>query len=170
MGKTGSKARVKGRRVSSATKRTTKAKPRRVAKRARLAAKPATQRATPRVDPIRELAKKIVDLTVTNNDEGAFALYADNVISREMGQPPMTGIDAIKQKFAMWRGMVSDSTFRAANVWVDGNTIVIEWDGRVTLAPSGRVVNLQEIAIHEIEGGKIARERFYYDPAVLRQE
>jgi ketosteroid isomerase-like protein len=80
----------------------------------------------------------------------------------------MVGIDAVREKFKMWRGMVSDTAFSPRSVAADGNTIIIEWEGRVTLAASGRVAELNEIAVHEIENGKIVRERFYYDPSVLQ--
>jgi ketosteroid isomerase-like protein len=69
----------------------------------------------------------------------------------------------------MWRSMVTDAAFLPRSVVADGHTIVIEWDGRVTLAASGRVAELNEVAVHEIENGKIVRERFYYDPSVLQQ-
>ncbi|HSQ01231.1 MAG TPA: nuclear transport factor 2 family protein [Candidatus Dormibacteraeota bacterium] len=118
---------------------------------------------------LRALAQRIVDLTVANRDEETLALYADNVESREASNPPMIGIDAIREKFKMWRSMVTDAAFLPRTVLADGNTIVIEWDGRVTLAASGRVAELNEVAVHEIENGKIVRERFYYDPAVLQQ-
>jgi len=117
---------------------------------------------------LRELAQRIVDLTIANNDEATLALYRDDVESQEANNPPSVGIDAIKQKFAMWRGMVSDSTFTPRSVSADGKTIIIEWEGRVTLAASGRVAEMNEVAVHEIVGGKIAKERYYYDPSVLQ--
>lgn len=117
---------------------------------------------------LRELAQRIVDLTIANNDEATYALYANNVESREATNPASVGIEAIKQKFAMWRGMVSDAAFTPRSVVVDGHTIMIEWDGRVTLAASGRLVDFNEVAVHEIAGGKIVKERFYYDPSVLQ--
>ena len=117
---------------------------------------------------MRDLAKRIIDVTLANDDDAAFALYSDAIESAEMGMPPSIGIDAIRQKFVMWRSMVNNAVFQPRRVWVDGNSIIIEWDGRVTLAADGRTVDLPEIAIHEIENGKIARERFYYDPAALR--
>lgn len=119
-------------------------------------------------ESLRALAQRIVDLTVANNDEESLALYADNVESREAGNPPMLGIDSIREKFKMWRGMVTDSAFLPRSVSADGNVITIEWEGRVTLAASGRLAELNEIAVHEIENGKIVRERFYYDPAALQ--
>lgn len=117
---------------------------------------------------LRALAQRIVDLTVANNDEEALALYAENVESSEGSNPPMIGVDAIREKLKAWRGMVTDAAFIPRSVCADGNTIVIEWDGRVTLAASGRITEMKEVAVHEIENGRIVRERFYYDPAVLQ--
>jgi len=117
---------------------------------------------------MRALAQRIVDLTLANDDEGSLALYADNIESREANTPASVGIDAIKQKFAMWRGMTSSASFTPRSVVAEGNTIVIEWEGRVTLAASGRVAEMNEVAVHEIANGKIVKERFYYDPAVLQ--
>jgi ketosteroid isomerase-like protein len=68
----------------------------------------------------------------------------------------------------MWRGMVSQSAWQARNVWVDNNTIIIEWTGQVTFAATGKQGQLNEVAIHEIENGKIVRERFYYDRSALQ--
>jgi len=123
------------------------------------------------VDPneaLRALAQRIVDVTLSNNEEAILALYAPNVESCEAGNPPSYGIEALKQKFAGWGAMVTDSVFLPRSVNADGKTIVIEWDGKVTLAASGRLAELREVAVHEIENGKIVRERFYYDPAALQ--
>jgi len=138
--------------------------------RKRAARRPRARTAAPAAvtNPVRELARRLVELTVNHEDEKAFAFYADNVESSEAGMPAAVGIDAIKQKFAMWRGMVSDSTWQARNVWVDGSAIIIEWGGRITFAATGKQVNFDEVAIHEVENGKIVRERFYYDPSVLQ--
>jgi ketosteroid isomerase-like protein len=117
---------------------------------------------------LRGLARRIVAVTQANDDEATLALYADDVESTEQGQQPMRGIDSIRQKFAGWRGMVSDAHFEPRRVCVDGNTIVIEWVGDVTLTASGKRARLHEVAIHEIRGGKIAREAYFYDPGALR--
>ena len=117
---------------------------------------------------LRALAQRIVDVTVANDDKAMFALYAADVESHEASNPPTRGIAALREKFAAWRGMASDAAFAPRAVVVDGRHIIIEWSGRVTLAATGRVVELNEVAIHEIEHGKIVRERFYYDPALLQ--
>ena len=64
--------------------------------------------------------------------------------------------------------MVSDSRWHARNMWCDGQTVVIEWEAQLTLRPGSRKVLLREIAVHEVREGKIVRERFYYDPSLLR--
>ncbi len=116
---------------------------------------------------LRALAQRIVDATLADDDAAMLALYAEEVESREAGQPPLVGREAIRGKFAAWREMVSDAVFQPRSVLVDGHTIAIEWTGRVTLAGSGRIAELTEIAVHEIANGRIVRERFYYDPAAL---
>ena len=116
---------------------------------------------------LRALARRIVALTTANDDEATLALYASDVESTEQGQPTMRGIDSIRQKFAGWRSMVTDAHFEPRRVCVDGNTIVIEWVGDVTLAANGQRAQLHEVAIHEIRDGKIAREAYFYDPATL---
>ena len=117
---------------------------------------------------IDAIAKRIVAVTTSHDDAGTLALYADNVESTEMGQPTTSGIDAIKQKFEMWRSMTTAASFTPRTVAVSGNTIVIEWKGMVTLAASGNTVEMNEVAVHEIAGGKIVRERYYYNPTSLQ--
>ena len=117
---------------------------------------------------LRAFARRIVAVTQSNDDEATLALYADDVESTEQGQQPMRGIDSIRQKFAGWRSMVSDAHFEPRRVCVDGNTIVIEWVGDVTLAANGQRAQLHEVAIHEIRDGKITREAYFYDPSALR--
>ena len=149
------------RRTKASRKRTAKARPaKRRAGRARKAG-------AAKSNDIRALAKRIIALTTANDDEATLALYASDVESIEQGQPPMHGVDSIRQKFAGWRNMVRDAHFEPRRVCVDGNTIVIEWVGDVTLAASGKRARLHEIAIHEIRDGKIAREAYFYDPAAL---
>jgi ketosteroid isomerase-like protein len=164
---------LKVKRTAAKTVARKKAAPKKaVAKRAPAkTAKPKVVTRTVTVDrnaELRALAQRIVDVTVANDDEGMFALYAPDVESREASNPPTKGIGAIREKFAAWRAMASDAVFQPRAVVADGRTIVIEWSGRVTLAATGRVAELNEVAVHEIEHGKIARERFYYDPALLQ--
>lgn len=162
-----------GKVLKAAKKTVARAKPKSAPARKAAAPKVVTKTVTKTVEvdrsrALRVLAQRIVDLTIANDDDATLALYADAIESKEANNPASVGIDAIKQKFAMWRGMASDAAFTPRTVVVDGTTIMIEWEGRVTLAASGRVVDLVEVAVHEIRGGKIVKERFYYDPSVLQ--
>ncbi len=132
------------------------------AKGARPARRPADASAA-----MRALAQHIIAVSLAGDDDAILALYAPDVESTEAGQPPAVGIDALRAKFDGWRSMTTDNVFEPRRLVVDGDTIVIEWLGRVTLTASGRQVEMREVAIHEIRDGKIAREAFYYNPAVL---
>ena len=158
-------AKRKARKASSArsAKRRVAKKPARKAKKRTVA-----RAAAPRGNDLRALARRIVAVTTANDDEATLALYASDVESKEQGQPPMHGIDGIRQKFVGWRNMVSAAHFQPRRVVVDGNTIVIEWVGDVTLTASGKRAQLHEVAIHEIRDGKITREAYFYDPSALR--
>jgi ketosteroid isomerase-like protein len=116
---------------------------------------------------MRALARHIVDVSLSNDDEAILGLYAADIESSEAGQPPAVGIEALRAKFAGWRSMTTDNVFEPRRVVVDGTVIVIEWLGRVTLAASGRQAEIHEVAVHEIRNGKIAREAFFYNPAAL---
>lgn len=117
---------------------------------------------------VRVLADRIVDMANGDHGDAVFDIYADDVESIEMNQPATVGLDAIRQKLEGWNNMVSNPKFTAKNVWVDGNTIIVEWVGDVTMNASGKQAILREIAIHEIKDGKIQRERYYYDPQALQ--
>ena len=154
-----------------ATTRTTKTK---AAGRPRKMVAAAPPRTTPSAKgaatlaELRRVARAIVTSTSVHDEKRMLALYADSVESQEADQLPIYGIEAIKLKAEQWRKMVSDSRWHARNMWCDGQTIVIEWEAQLTLRPGNRKVLLREIAVHEIRAGRIVRERFYYDPSVLR--
>lgn len=156
-----------GRAAAKAKRGTVKAKASvKPAAKARAAARPARKAGDPST-AMQALAQRIVDVTLSDDDEAILGLYAADVESSEAGNPPDIGIEALRAKYVGWRNMTSATAFEPRNVVVDGNVIVIEWLSRVTLAASGRQVDMREVAIHEIRDGKIAREAFYYNPAVL---
>lgn len=117
---------------------------------------------------LRRVARSIVTSTSVDDRKRMLSLYADAVESEEAGQMPTYGIEAIKQKMEQWDRMVSDVRWHARNLWCDGQTVIIEWEAQLSMKPGGRKVLLKEIAIHEVRSGKIVRERFYYDPTLLR--
>ena len=142
----------------TATKTTKKTKPK--------AAAPAPKGA-PSLADLRRIARSIVTATSVADDKRMLSLYADSIESEEAGQLPTYGIEAIKQKNEQWAKMVSDARWHARNLWAAGQTIIIEWEAQLTLRPGNRKALFREIAVHEVRGGKIVRERYYYDPSIL---
>lgn len=93
-------------------------------------------------------------------------LYAADASSSEPGQAPIVGHEALEAKLAGWESIQKKAVWKAKHTFVKGNAIAIEWAAEVTMN-DGRVVNLNEVAVHEIKGGKIVAERYYYDPGAL---
>ena len=114
------------------------------------------------------LARKIVRMTQKPNFGPAdlSALYTEDCSSTEASGQISLGLDGLEDKLKRWEQMQSGTTWKATNVWVGPKTICIEWDAAVNVR-DGRTVSLREIAVHEIENGKIQNERFYYNPMAL---
>ena len=94
-------------------------------------------------------------------------LYAPDCVSIEAAGNVDRGHAGIEAKGKRWEAMQKSTKWTARNVFTGKNVICIEWDAEVTLR-DGRVVNLPEVAVHEIKGGKIVRERYYYNPGRVR--
>ncbi len=119
-----------------------------------------------RASALEALARKIVRATNDPSHFRASDLYAEDCVSREAAGGPASGIAGIEAKMQQWNKFQERSTWKARHVFVKGNTICIEWEAQVKLR-GGPVVRFEEIAVHEVKNGKIAAERYYYDPASL---
>ncbi len=151
--------RKKAGRKKAARKKTTQKK----AARKRSPAKKAVKT----VSAAEALARKIVQVTLDPSKFQIEDLYAQDCTSLESGGgPPAVGHEGLRQKMETWGQMQDGATWRARNVFVKGNTVSIEWDCDVKLK-DGRSVSFSEVAVHQVKGGKIVSERYYYDPAQL---
>ena len=113
------------------------------------------------------LARRIV--RATTGDPSKFKLedlYAEGCTSREASGETVTGFSGLEQKLRQWQSMQESTTWKPRNVFINRNTICIEWDAQVKMR-DGRVVDFSETAVHEVKGGKIVSERYYYDPGAL---
>ncbi len=129
------------------------------------AAKPAKRTAKAAAPGIEAIARKIV--RATQNPEFPFVtLYTEDCSSTEASGDTVHGHAGLEEKLKGWEQMQSATTWKARNVWTGKNSICIEWDAAVQMR-DGRLVNLREIAVHEIKDGKIKAERFYYNPMAL---
>ena len=116
---------------------------------------------------VESLARKIVRVTNNATQLKLADLYSDTCTSIEPGPgEPVVGLEGLDQKLAFWMSIVEQQTWKPRNVWIKGNTIAIQWDADLKFK-DGRSVAFEEVAVHEVRGGKIVAERYYYDPAVL---
>ena len=117
---------------------------------------------------LEALAEKIVRMSQLPHFGPAEVreLYHADAVSVEGNGNSVTGHAALDDKMKGWHAIMLRMVSTPRNVWTGGNTICIEWDSTVTMR-DGRTVQLQETAVHEIRGGKIQSERYYYNPATL---
>ena len=97
------------------------------------------------------------------------ALYAENVVMQENNNPPTVGKAANRVREEQFVGSVKElHVNRAANVLVDGNKAVIEWELEFTNQDRVRL-KFDQIALQTWENGQITEERFFYDSGSLVQ-
>lgn len=112
-------------------------------------------------------ARKIVK--ATSDPSYPFTeLYAEDCTSTEATGQTYAGRGGIEEKLKGWEQMQEGTSWKARNVWTDPRkgTICIEWEAEVKLR-GGPTVKLVEVAVHEVRGGKIVAERYYYNPAAM---
>jgi len=145
---------------TSARKPAKKAAP--VAKKKAASAKAPTRRLT----PAEELANRIVAAMddEANLDLGKF--YTEDIVSTEAAGGSTTGLQALRSKLAGWLAGLRSSNWKARHVFVSRSAICVEWTAELVMK-DGRQVTLSEVAVHELRGEKICKERFYYDPRAL---
>jgi ketosteroid isomerase-like protein len=112
------------------------------------------------------LARKFVRATQRPETFTVADLYAPDCVSIEAAGNADRGHAGIEAKGKRWEAMQKGTKWKARNIFTGKNVICIEWDAEVTLN-DGRVVQMPEVAVHEIKNGKIARERYYYNPMVF---
>lgn len=161
---------VKKSKPARAAKRGAPVAARAAAKPARLAAgaparKPAARAAKP-PSSLAALARKLVEATLDGAKFSIPEIYSADAVSVEGNGNISRGHRGLAEKLALWNQMQEGTVWRARRIALGDDLIVIEWDADITLR-GGRVVPMSEVAVHEIEDGKIVSERFYYDPAAL---
>ena len=161
------KATKKTTRKRAATKKTAAKKTARKASPARKATKSSAKRKT--ITP-EALARKIVKAASAAPAEFPLEeLYAEDCRSFEPGQAePAVGHEGLRQKLAGFEEMVADVEFEwnTRNVFIKRNVICIEWEVQIR-TEDGAKHPFNEVAVHEIKGGKIVEERYYYDAAAF---
>jgi hypothetical protein len=131
-----------------------------------VAKRKSTTRTTQGLTPAESLARKIVRFANQREKIDLTELYSETCVSRGPQRVEVSGIPALRAKFDDWDAVVTSQKWTARNTFVKGNRICIEWQCQLTLR-DGRELDFEEVAVHEVRGGRIVAERYYYDPSVL---
>ena len=151
------------------TRRKSPSKKRRTPASAKAAGKKAARKKSARPPAglgLEALARKIIRATTDPSNFSIQELYTADCESVEASGNVDRGYEGLEKKLQRWEQMQKGVRWKARSVFLGKNIIAIEWDADVTLH-DGRTVKLPEVAIHEVKGGRIARERFYYNPMAL---
>jgi len=129
-------------------------------------AKAPARKAAPKTPPIEALARKLIQGTMDPAKMDLEQLYAGGVVSRQPRREPAVGLAGMRKKFSDWASMTRSASWKVRNSFIKQNTICIEWQAQIELK-DGRRISLEEVSLHQVKGGKIVEERYYYDPSIL---
>ncbi len=101
------------------------------------------------------------------NEEALDTLFAEDVVSVEAGAMPgmdreAHGLAAVRAKGEWW---MSNHEIHSANItgpWPHDERFIVGFQYDVTNKPSGQRMQLDEVGLYTIHGGKIVREEFFY--------
>jgi ketosteroid isomerase-like protein len=100
--------------------------------------------------------------------EAIRAFYTEDASMQENLGETRSGRDAMAaHEEGVLRSVRSITTRSGSTFAIDGDRVVVHWVFDITVA-DGRSFVLDELAWQTWRGDRIARERFYYDPAQRR--
>ena len=116
------------------------------------------------------IAKRLVELCRTGKgDEAQKELYSDDAVSIEMEGSPAAafgaakGMAAIREKNRQFRESIEEvHSGSVGDPVVVGNWFSLAMTMDATFKGRGRM-NLEEICVYQVQGGKIVHEQFFYD-------
>jgi limonene-1,2-epoxide hydrolase len=87
--------------------------------------------------------------------------FADDAVYHNIPVAPVTGKDAIKSTIEMFTTGVERIEFRMVNIAANGDTVLTERVDVFVLP--GKIIELPVMGTFELQGGKIAAWRDYFD-------
>ncbi|MFK7990252.1 MAG: SnoaL-like domain-containing protein [Sandaracinaceae bacterium] len=118
----------------------------------------------------KEIGEKLVALCREGkNREALETLYADSIVSIEASTPPAggdrisNGIEAVRAKGQWWAENHEVHSAEVSNAYPHGDDrFAVRFNYDITNKPSGQRMQMDEVAVFTVEGGKIVKEEFYY--------
>jgi ketosteroid isomerase-like protein len=115
----------------------------------------------------RERVSSLITFVERGDVLGAIVeFYDENVSMQDNANTPTLGREANLERERAFFAGITVHQHRALATVVDGDLAVVSWLLEFTGA-DGRHYRLDQVAHQEWKGGKIIRERFYYDSAAV---
>lgn len=115
----------------------------------------------------RKIVEKVIsiyeDAWVNQDSEKILTIFTKNAIYHEkVLEKPFIGHKEIKK---YWQSKIveeeSDIKFKLLNIYIDGDTVIAEWDASFFNNKENKKIHIIEVAIMEFEGDKIKSIREY---------
>lgn len=116
----------------------------------------------------QEIADQLVKMCSTGQfAEAGEKFYSPDIVSVEPGAPPgqsreSKGIDAIRAKGKWWVETHDVHSTVVEGPLVAGSHFAVTFKLDITHKPSGRRLQMDEVAVYHVANGKIVREEFFY--------
>ena len=117
-------------------------------------------------DTVADIAKDFTQLCKAGKFEQAGEDYwADSVVSLEpFGEMAVTrGIAAVRRKGETWSHAHEVHGVEVSGPYVHGDQFAVRFHMDVTQKATGERVQMDEIGLYTLKGGKIVEERFFYE-------
>jgi hypothetical protein len=118
---------------------------------------------------VKDVAQGLVSRVREGDFDGAIEQYYDDrIVSIESaGSPEMPaelhGIDAVRKKNEWWSRNNEVHSFEVQGPYIGEDGFSVQYTFDLTNKPSGRRMQMTEMALYEVEGDKIVREHFFYN-------
>ena len=121
-----------------------------------------------------DLAQRHIDAFNNRTWNDATSIYSPDLVTIEPSAGTMNGIDEFVAMASGFAAALPDSRLVVGQITEDGDRVIVEgkYTGTHTapmqtpqgvVPPSGRSLDLPYCEIFEVEAGRIARHRVYYD-------
>lgn len=115
-------------------------------------------------DTVKKVLKIYEDAWVNQGTEKILTIFTKDAIYQEHAfEKPFIGHKQIKQ---YWQSKVveeqSDIKFKLLHIWIDGDTVLAEWNASFYSNIENARIHIMEIAILEFKGDKIKSLREYW--------
>ncbi len=100
---------------------------------------------------------------ITRDPDLIVTIFTDDATYNDPREPENIGREAIR---AYWVSKVigeqKDISFNLRHVWVDGDTVIAEWDAEFIDTKRSLQIQMTEVAIFSVKEGKFGGLREYY--------